>query len=334
MANRSKLTRASDSPNLQALITNYNANLDVLEQELESTLSRRDNILPNSMEDVLDMNGYDIINVGSITSGGGGADDGWEDGQPDAPKTEDGNPVGGNITNVVYGNDYTLNTLDAGSLIVTTNAAPVTITIPEETATLTFPLLSQIVIHQEGAGQVSIVTATSNIYLRYPVEFESKTSSRYSTLYLQKRDQNRWILGGDLSMPIAPPTPPSYPPPPAVPTLAVPTGIYKNSKAVEFRPDGAVYIQALDNSYTNIGRWYPAGTPDVITNYYVYCSMSRGDMENNASAARNTWLSLSSTRRWVVENSTSTRWMDLLFVVKHTDGQPQANNSIYVSRNG
>lgn len=334
MANRAKFPRASQAGTLQSLVTNYNSTLDVLEVELENSLSRKDNILPNSMEDVLDMNGYDIINVGSITSGDGKAEDGWEDGQPDAPTIEDGNPVGGNITNVVYGNDYTLNTLDAGALIVTTNASPVTITIPEETETLTFPLLSQIVIHQEGEGKVSIVTATSNIYLRYPSEFESKASSRYSTLYLQKRDQNRWILGGDLSLPVITPTPPSYPVPVAIPEIAVPTGIYKSSKAIEFRPDGAVYVQNTSNVYTNIGRWYPAGTPESPNNYSVYCTMNRGDMENNASAARNKWLSLANTQRWVVEDSTSTKWMDLLFVVKQNTGFPQASNSIYLSRNG
>jgi hypothetical protein len=72
MTNRARFTRASATGNLQSLVTNYNANLDVLETELENSLSRKDDVLPNSMEDVLDMNGYNIINVGSITSGGGG----------------------------------------------------------------------------------------------------------------------------------------------------------------------------------------------------------------------------------------------------------------------
>ncbi len=333
MANRSKLTRASDSPNIQALITNYNANLDVLEQELESTLSRRDNILPNSMEDVLDMNGYDIINVGSITSGGGGADDGWEDGQPDAPKIEDGNPVGGNVTNVVYNTTYTITTKDAGALIVTTSNSATTITVPEESATVTFPLGSQIVIHQEGTGKITVAPASASVYLRYPADVENKTNAQFSTLYLQKRDTNSWILGGDLLLPAVAPTPPSNPAPPAVPEVNVPTGVHKLSKAVEFRPDGAVYIQANSETYSLVGRWYPAGTPANANLYSVYCTLSRGDMENSASAARNEWLSLGVTRRWVAENSTATKWIDLLIVVKNNVGIPQASNSIYVSRN-
>jgi hypothetical protein len=66
MANRTTFTRASATGNLQSLVTNYNANLDALEVELENSLSRKDNILPNSMEDELDMNGNDIINVNEI----------------------------------------------------------------------------------------------------------------------------------------------------------------------------------------------------------------------------------------------------------------------------
>ena len=332
MANRAKFPRASQAGTLQSLVTNYNSTLDVLEEELENSLSRKDNILPNSMEDVLDMNGYDIINVGKIFQGKGEEDDGWQEAQPDDPGIDDGNPIGGNLTNVVYGDAYTISTLDAGSLIVTTSSAPVTITVPLETASLVFPRLSQIVIHQEGTGQVSVVSETSQVYIRYPATVENKTAAQFSTLYLQKRDQNQWILGGDLLYPLTAPTPPSYPAPVAVPEIAVPTGIYKNSKAIEFRPDGAVYIQANSGTYTSAGRWYPAGTPASPNNYSVYCTMNRGDMENNASAARNTWLSLASTRRWVVEDSTSTKWMDLLFVVKNNTGLPQASNSIYLSR--
>ena len=332
MTNRARFTRASATGNLQSLVTNYNANLDVLETELENSLSRKDDVLPNSMEDVLDMNGYNIINVGSITSGGGGADDGWEEGQPDAPTIDDGNPVGGNVTNVVYDTSYTINTKDAGALIVTTNGSAVTITVPEETDTLTFPLISQIVIHQEGLGKVTVAPANANVYLRYPADLENKTNAQFSTLYLQKRDTNKWILGGDLYLPTAAPTPPSNPAPPAVPEVNVPTGVYKSAQAVEFRSDGGVYIQANAGSYSLVGRWYPAGTPVSPNNYSVYCTMNRGDMENNASAAKGQWLSLATTQRWVVENSTSTKWMDLLFVVKKNTGLPQASNSIYLSR--
>lgn len=66
MTNRTTFTRASATGNLQSLVTNYNANLDALEIELENSLSRKDNILPNSMENELDMNGNDIINVNEI----------------------------------------------------------------------------------------------------------------------------------------------------------------------------------------------------------------------------------------------------------------------------
>ena len=333
MADRATFTRASATGTLQSLVTNYNANLDVLEQELENSLSRKDNILPNSMEDVLDMNGYNIINVGSITSGGGGADDGWEEGQPDAPTIEDGNPVGGNVTNVVYNTTYTITTKDAGALIVTTSSSATTITVPEESATVTFPLGSQIVIHQEGTGKITVAPASANVYLRYPADVENKTNAQFSTLYLQKRDTNSWILGGDLLLPAVAPTPPSNPAPPAVPEVNVPTGVYKLSQAVEFRPDGGVYIQANAGTYTLVGRWYPAGTPANANLYSVYCTLSRGDMENSASAARNEWLSLGVTRRWVAENSTATKWIDLLIVVKNNVGTPQASNSIYVSRN-
>lgn len=63
MTDRSKFARATANGSLQSLVTNYNANLDTLEQELENTLNRKDDVLPNSMEDVLDMNSNRVINM-------------------------------------------------------------------------------------------------------------------------------------------------------------------------------------------------------------------------------------------------------------------------------
>lgn len=63
MTDRASFTRATATGDLQSLVTNYNANLDVLETELENTLSRKDNVLPNSMEDAIDMNSQRIINL-------------------------------------------------------------------------------------------------------------------------------------------------------------------------------------------------------------------------------------------------------------------------------
>ena len=63
MADRSRFTRATASGNLQSLVTNYNSNLDTLEQELENTLNRKDNVLPNHMEDDIDMDSHRIFNM-------------------------------------------------------------------------------------------------------------------------------------------------------------------------------------------------------------------------------------------------------------------------------
>lgn len=63
MANRTTFTRVSATGNLQSIVTKYNSNLDVLETELENTLSRVDGMLPNSMNGVLDMNSNKVVNV-------------------------------------------------------------------------------------------------------------------------------------------------------------------------------------------------------------------------------------------------------------------------------
>ncbi len=62
MANKATFTRASATGSLQSLITNYNANLDILEQAIQDSLSLSGK-LPNSLAAPVDMNGEPIINV-------------------------------------------------------------------------------------------------------------------------------------------------------------------------------------------------------------------------------------------------------------------------------
>ena len=62
MTDKATFTRASATGNLQSLITNYNANLDVLEGALDDSLSLSGK-LPNSLTAPLDMNSQRIINL-------------------------------------------------------------------------------------------------------------------------------------------------------------------------------------------------------------------------------------------------------------------------------
>lgn len=242
------------------------------------------------------------------------------------------NPVTGNKINTQYGLTYKLQPLDADGTVEMTNASANQVIVPEYNPLDAITEAKQFLVHQRGAGKTTIIAENSNVILRYNASLNPSCSSRYSTVWLQYRGNNEWHLGGELEYPLSAPTPPANPVPPAVPVLFVPTGNYRFSKKVTFKPNGDVTIIDNDNVETVIADWFPSGTPSPASDYQIYCDMSSGDMENNQSSSRNIWLSLASPRYWVAEDSTSVRWMILDIKIKVVATGVTVTNTITVSR--
>jgi len=92
--------------------------------------------------------------------------------------------------------NYTLALSDAYKMIEVNNASARTIIIPTNTA-VTFPIGTQILISQYGAGQVTIVPDTG-VTLRSS-NGKTKTAAQYAMATLVKRGTNEWYLAGDIT---------------------------------------------------------------------------------------------------------------------------------------
>jgi len=94
---------------------------------------------------------------------------------------------------------YVVNTTlvlsDANCIIEANNAAAMTITIPNN-ASVAFPIGTNIVIYQKGAGQVTIAGATGVTLISNTSKV--KTSGQYAPVALFKVALDTWLLGGDL----------------------------------------------------------------------------------------------------------------------------------------
>ena len=92
--------------------------------------------------------------------------------------------------------NYTLALSDNYKLIEVNNASARTITIPTNAA-VTFPIGTQILISQYGAGQVTIAPDTG-VTLRSSGG-KTKTAAQYAMATLVKRGTDEWYLAGDLT---------------------------------------------------------------------------------------------------------------------------------------
>ena len=92
--------------------------------------------------------------------------------------------------------NYTLALSDNYKLIEVNNASARTITIPTNAA-VTFPIGTQILISQYGAGQVTIAPDTG-VTLRSSGG-KTKTAAQYAMATLVKRGTDEWYLAGDIT---------------------------------------------------------------------------------------------------------------------------------------
>lgn len=106
------------------------------------------------------------------------------------------------VVNTQTGTTYTVVSGDAQKLITLSNAAAITLTIASN-ATQALPVGTQVTISQFGAGQVTIVGASSPT----PVTIRSTgatstapvTRAQYSTATLIQTSTDNWLVVGDIS---------------------------------------------------------------------------------------------------------------------------------------
>lgn len=114
-------------------------------------------------------------------SGGGG---------PDASKTDK------LITENAQTASYTLVLADADRIVTMNNASANNLTIPLN-ATVAFPIGTQLIISQSGAGQTTIVP-TAGVTLTSSLTAQ-KLANQYATATLIKLATNTWLLSGNIA---------------------------------------------------------------------------------------------------------------------------------------
>lgn len=98
--------------------------------------------------------------------------------------------------NAQTGTSYTLALTDLAKLVTLTNAAAITLTVPPNSS-VAFPIGTQVLLYQGGAGQVTI-TPGSGVTIRSQAS-KLKLSGQYAVAGLVKVDTDEWAAFGNLS---------------------------------------------------------------------------------------------------------------------------------------
>ena len=99
------------------------------------------------------------------------------------------------IHNAQTGTTYTLVLEDRDKLVELDNASDITLTVPVST-TLNFPIGTQVLIVQKGAGQITVQGFTGVTI--YAEDSKVKTVGQYAMATLIKCATDTWYLGGNL----------------------------------------------------------------------------------------------------------------------------------------
>ncbi len=91
---------------------------------------------------------------------------------------------------------YTLVAADAGDLVTLTNAAAITLTVPQDSAA-TIPIGAYVDIAQSGAGQVTVAAGAGATLKKSGLTFKLRAQDSRATV--QKIAANTWSLMGDLA---------------------------------------------------------------------------------------------------------------------------------------
>lgn len=106
------------------------------------------------------------------------------------------------VVNTQSGTTYQLVASDAQRLITLSNASPITVTIPSN-GTAALPVGTQVTISQYGAGQVTVVGASSptpvTIVSTGATASSPQLRAQYSTATLIQTTTDNWLVVGDIS---------------------------------------------------------------------------------------------------------------------------------------
>lgn len=108
--------------------------------------------------------------------------------------TEGVNDIAFGVFNAQTGTSYTLVLTDVAKVVSLTNGSAITLTIPTN-ATTAFPLGTQILLYQGGAGQVTIGGAGVTIRSQGS---KLKISGQYAIAGLLKVGTDEWVAFGNL----------------------------------------------------------------------------------------------------------------------------------------
>lgn len=102
------------------------------------------------------------------------------------------------VVNTQSGTTYTLVAGDAQKIVTLSNASSITLTVASN-ATQALPVGTQVTISQYGAGQVTVVGASSPNPVTINATPGLKLRTQYSTATLVQTSTDNWLLVGDLS---------------------------------------------------------------------------------------------------------------------------------------
>ena len=106
------------------------------------------------------------------------------------------NSLGNLVENAQTGTSYTLVAGDSSKVVSMNNAASNTLTVPPE-ASVAYPVGTQILIYQKGAGQTTIA-AGSGVTINSQGS-KLKLTGQYAVAVVLKLATNTWVAFGNLS---------------------------------------------------------------------------------------------------------------------------------------
>jgi hypothetical protein len=107
-------------------------------------------------------------------------------------------------TTTIYSNQYVLvtgtsrtisSTTDKFNVVEFNSSNPITVTIPNDTQDAGWPIGSSVEIRQIGTGQISVTKDAAVTYYAPDSQFKSRV--QWSSLFLEKRAANSWLVTGD-----------------------------------------------------------------------------------------------------------------------------------------
>lgn len=110
--------------------------------------------------------------------------------------TEGVNDIAFGVFNAQTGTTYTLALSDVAKIVTLSNASAITLTVPTN-ASVAFPIGSQIVLAQLGAGQVTFSPSGGVTVSSYGSAL--KLAGQYAVATLIKTATDGWLLAGNIS---------------------------------------------------------------------------------------------------------------------------------------